>query len=138
MFGGGYDTNQDTAVAAGADTLGHAIYMVDPLTGARLWWASSSGSPTLTLSKMTFSIPADLTLIDTDGDGSIDRIYGVDMGGQVWRIDLGKLLKTDTNGAGTAGYVFADVGCTGGLPATDRPTCAATTEQNRRKFFYPP
>jgi type IV pilus assembly protein PilY1 len=134
VFSGGYDTNQDNAIPAGTDSVGNAIYLVDPLSGKRIWWAGGSASATLTLSKMKYSIPSDPILIDTNGDGKVDRLYVGDMGGQLWRIDLGKDLSQDSNG-GTAGFVFADVGCTGGSRASD---CTATTEQNRRKFFYPP
>ncbi|MGE5242162.1 MAG: pilus assembly protein [Bacteroidota bacterium] len=142
IFGGGYDTNQDTAVAPGADSTGNAIYIVDPYTGARIWWASSDTTATLVLNKMNYSIPSELTLTDSNADGWIDRIYVGDTGGQLWRIDLGDQLDTNANG-GSAGYVFADVGC-GSSGTTVRvhdtsggcPT--GTTNQDRRKFFYPP
>jgi type IV pilus assembly protein PilY1 len=133
VFAGGYDTNQDNAIPATTDTIGNAIYVVDPLTGSRIWWASNSGA-TLNLSKMKYSIPSDVALVDTDGDGSSDRLYVGDTGGQLWRIDFGDQLANGTNG-GTNGYVFADVGCTGGTRGDD---CASTAAQYKRKFFYPP
>jgi type IV pilus assembly protein PilY1 len=136
MFAGGYDPHQDIAIPAGPDSIGNAIYMVDPFTGARIWWAGPSGSgATMSLTQMKYSIPSDLMLVDTDGDGNRDRIYVGDTGGQLWRIDLGKNLALNTNGAGTVGYVFADVGCAGGTRTDD---CTATSAQNRRKFLYPP
>ena len=33
-----YDTNQDTVTVGTDDSIGRAIYMIDPLTGARIWW----------------------------------------------------------------------------------------------------
>jgi type IV pilus assembly protein PilY1 len=136
MFAGGYDPHQDTAVPAGPDSMGNAIYMVNPLTGARIWWAGLTGSgATLQLAQMKYSIPSDLTLVDTDGDGTRDRLYVGDTGGQIWRIDLAKNLAQDSNGTGTAGYVFADIGCSSGSRTND---CAATAAQHRRKFLYPP
>jgi type IV pilus assembly protein PilY1 len=147
IFGGGYSTNQDTAdsltsISSGVDTIGNAIYIVDPYTGARIWWASSDTSATLVLPKMNFSIPSELTVTDTNGDGWTDRIYVGDTGGQIWRIDISDQLDTDTNGS-SAGYVFADVGC-GSTGTTTRVHDTAgncptgTTNQARRKFFFPP
>lgn len=151
LFGGGYDTNQDNNAAPGADSVGNAIYMVDPLTGQRLWWASkASGSGAyLSLPKMNFSIPSDLQLLDTDGDGSTDRIYVGDMGGQIWRIDLHHQLDPGTSGGNTKGYVFADVGCAAEAENASTIGAAyvhdsngdcpsAATKQGRRRFFYPP
>ena len=136
LFGGGYDTNQDNGIPAGTDSMGDAIFIVDPLTGSRLWWASSDSTANLVLSNMQYSIPSDLAVLDTDGDGRMDRIYVGDTGGQIWRIDLATNIATGTNGS-TAGYVFADISCTGSTRAAS-PPCSATTNQNRRKFFYPP
>lgn len=134
MFAGGYDPNQDNAIPAGTDAMGNAIYMVDLRTGSRIWWASSDTTATLVLPQMKYSIPSDLSFVDTNSDGSVDRIYVGDTGGQVWRIDLGDLIDTNSNG-GSAGYVFADLGCSGGSRTDD---CAATAIQHRRKFFNPP
>lgn len=141
IFGGGYDTNQDNAIPAGTDAMGNAIYIVDPITGSRLWWASSaatSGTGALNLPKMKFSIPSDLNLIDSDGNGTIDRMYVGDTGGQLWRFDLGTVPKADDSG-GPKAYVFADLGCGSGSVHDSSGACpSATTAQDRRKFFYPP
>ena len=139
IFAGGYDPNQDTAVfPASSDAMGAAIYILDPLTGERLWWASggadSAGvSPTLTIPGMVFSIPADLALADTNSDGAIDRVFVGDIVGQLWRIDLSPTIKKDTN-AGSVGYKLADLGCTAGT----RADCTGTPPQDRRRFHYPP
>lgn len=37
---------------------------------------------------MTYPIPSDISLMDSDGDGATDRLYVGDTGGQLWRIDL--------------------------------------------------
>lgn len=139
IFGGGYDTNQDNSIAPGADTVGNAIYIADPLTGERLWWASNTTSSDsdraqLELANMKYSIPSEITLIDANGDGNMDRLYVGDTSGQLWRIDLGNQINKNSNG-GSDGYVFADVGCDGGARSLD---CSATSNQKRRKFFYPP
>jgi type IV pilus assembly protein PilY1 len=147
IFGGGYDANEDDVIPVQATVpatgkIGNAIYIADPANGTRLWWASdgadsAGNAPSLTLPKMKFSIPSDLALMDANGDGEVDRIYVGDTGGQLWRIDLGDTLKSNNNG-GTVGYVFADVGCEGGNVSTDRPNCATTANDKRRKFFYGP
>jgi type IV pilus assembly protein PilY1 len=145
IFGAGYDTRLDTSIDnstwASADGMGNAIFIVDPITGARIWWASASSSGAdLELANMKYAIPSDIATLDSDADGAVDRLYVGDTRGQLWRIDLGDQIDpagssvTARNG-GSSGYVFADVGCTGGSRATD---CSATTKQDRRKFFYPP
>jgi len=141
IFGGGYDTNQDDDATPYTDTVGNAIYIVDPFTGARIWWASNDTGASLLLDKMEFSIPSEVTAIDTNGDKSVDRLYVGDTGGQLWRIDLGDQIG-GTGTGGSSGYVFADAGCDSGATqrvhdaAGDCPTGA--TAQGRRKFFYPP
>ena len=88
LFGGGYDTNQDTETA-GADSTGRAIYMVDASTGARVWWAGGSGSgANLISADMEYSIPATVASGDINSDGYTDFIFAVDISGQVWRFDL--------------------------------------------------
>jgi len=135
LFGGGYDTNQDNGIPAGTDSMGYAIFMADPFTGSRLWWASSDSGANLPLSDMQYSIPSDLTIIDTDGDGRVDRLYVGDTGGQLWRVDLAANIATGTNGS-TAGYVFADAVCARSV--SNVRDCSSVNNQGRRKFFYPP
>lgn len=141
ILGGGYDANQDND-NPGMDSVGNAIYIVDPFTGQRIWWAGSDSGANLVLNKMNFSIPSEVTGIDTNGDKSVDRLYVGDTGGQIWRIDLGDQIG-DSGDGGSKGYVFADVGCDS-TSSTSRVHDAAgacpagTTDQGRRKFFYPP
>ncbi len=92
IFGGGYDTNQDpddnsAATTSGlSDTVGSTIYIVDALTGNKIWSASDNIAGVS--ADMTYSIPSDLRIIDVNGDTFADRIYVGDMGGQVWRFDI--------------------------------------------------
>lgn len=85
FIGGGYDSNQDNDVP-GTDTQGRAVYVVDILDGSliRRFSVSDSG-----YSGMTYSIPSDIARIDIDGNGKIDRLYVGDMGGRMWRFDIG-------------------------------------------------
>jgi type IV pilus assembly protein PilY1 len=130
IFGGGYDDDvQDGADTATDDAIGRALFMVDAATGDKVWQAGPAGSsngsnPNLVLSAMTNSIPADVNVIDTDGDGYKDRIYVGDMRGQIWRFDI----DNDNNSG-------ADDLVTGGVIA--RLSTNASTAHNRR-FFYTP
>lgn len=141
IFGGGYDPSQDDVIPTGEDGMGITIYIVDPDTGARIWWASKTGSGAdFTHDNLKYSVASDLALVDTNRDGATDRIYVGDTRGQIWRFDLGDQIDASGSTAaqrngGTSGYVFADVGCEGGSRAAN---CSATTNQNRRKFFYRP
>lgn len=130
IFGGGYDDDvQDGADTATDDTMGRALFMIEAATGNKIWQAGPAGSsngsdPNLVLSDMTNSIPADVNVIDTDGDGYKDRIYVGDMRGQIWRFDI----DNDNNSG-------ADDLVTGGVIA--RLSTNASAAHNRR-FFYTP
>ncbi len=125
FFAGGYDTGQDVPGPSVTDGMGRAIYMVDAVTGARLWWAANATSwpgASLPLADMTHSIPSDLRVIDVNGDGYVDRIYVGDMGSRVWRFDI----ANDNSGAAD----FAS----GGVIANFAGADAA----GNRRFYYPP
>lgn len=127
IFGAGYDSNQDNHPPTAGDTMGRGIYVVDALTGALLWRAGSGGAATqcsanpCLLSSMTSSIPGDITLVDRDFDGKIDRLYAGDTGGNLWRVDL----QTDSTGAIDTWKAY-QLAALGGSGAT------------KRKFFFPP
>ncbi|UCD71557.1 MAG: hypothetical protein JSW70_00800 [Syntrophobacterales bacterium] len=108
FIGGGYDENQDSGPDAREDSHGRAVYIVDAITGNLVWKYSHAENPL-----MAHSIPSDIARVDTTGDGYIDRLYVGDMGGRMWRFDIG------TPGNWTSKIVFDSV---------DR----------RRKIFYPP
>ncbi len=134
IFGGGYDTNQDSNETAEADSEGRAIYIVNAETGAKIWQAGPPGSnngsdPDLVLTEMTNSIPADITVIDGNGDGYADRIYAADMRAQLWRIDLNNENSGSANLAKDAndddmGGVIAKLG--------------GSESENNRRFYYAP
>ena len=126
VFAGGYDIDQDSNTTRTADDIGRAVYMVDALTGKRLWWAGGTGSGAdLELAFMDFSIPGKLTAVDVRQDGYLDRMYFGDMGGQLWRIDIlpGK-QASDSFAAITSGQRIADL--------------ADNTSTGNRRFFYSP
>ncbi|MDD2767325.1 MAG: PilC/PilY family type IV pilus protein [Methylococcus sp.] len=112
IFGGGYSTNKDASSTDNAkngatgtdDTQGNAIYIVDAKTGALVWKAVQSGGAggsgtVYQHSGLLDSIPSKVAAIDTDDNGSVDRLYVGDTGGVLWRADLGYV-----NESGTAVY----------------------------------
>ena len=124
VFGGGYDSSQDNDPYS-VDGSGNNITIIDALSGALLWQASSDNS-NLNLPKMVNSIPGDVRVLDLNNDGYADRFYASDTGGRVWRIDI-----TNGNTANTlaAGGVLAELGAAG----MGAPTLADT-----RRFYYAP
>lgn len=100
VLGGGYDASQDgppgepvdhPAARAKTDASGNAIYILDSVTGALLWHGGKDGRDkdfNAAGRSMDYSIPADVKVVDLDGDDFADRMYAADMGGQVWRFDI--------------------------------------------------
>lgn len=86
FFAGGYDKNKDYKSPNGPDSKGRAIYVVHAVTGELIWAATND-----THTELVDSIPSDVTIGDTDGDGLIDRILVGDSGGNVWRADTNGL-----------------------------------------------
>jgi type IV pilus assembly protein PilY1 len=128
VVGGGYDASQDAA-ASSMDANGNSIFILDTLTGDLLWQASSdSGDQRFSTGQwgMDYSIPADVRVIDLNGDGFGDRMYAADMGGQVWRFDI---RNGNPASSLVAGGVIAQLGAAG----TSAPTLAET-----RRFYYAP
>ena len=128
IMGGGYDTAQDSSNGAwvALDTVGNQIFMVDAVSGNRLWYASNGTSGDLDLDDMDHSIPADVRVIDITGDGLADRMYAADMGGRIWRFDV---FNGEPAATLVAGGVFASLG---NAHESTHPT--STT----RKFYNAP
>jgi type IV pilus assembly protein PilY1 len=113
FIGGGYDENQDNETITAADSKGRAIYAFDALTGSEIWRYSYAQN-----AEMTYSIPSDISRIDTNSDGKTDRLYVGDMGGRVWRFDV-----VDPNPANWTGKIIFK---------------SNTGSGDQRKIFYPP
>ena len=123
FFAGGYDADQDDATTRTVDDVGRALYMVDAITGERLWWAGPEGSgANLKLTEMKYSIPASPKVIDINGDGLADQVYVGDMGGQIWRFDI-------NNGSASVEDL-----ATGGRIAN----FAGSDEASARRFYHTP
>jgi type IV pilus assembly protein PilY1 len=125
VFAGGYDEAQDSAF--GGVGLGNAIYVIDPSDGSRLFWVSSvdhGDSQGVVVPDMTYPIPSEVAMYDTDADGTTDRLYVGDTGGQIWRVDFAPDLS------GSPG-IKAVVGKFATVSDPANPA-------DHRKFFYPP
>ena len=114
FIGGGYDENQDKKSVTTDDKRGRAVYVVDILTGEQIWRWDYGRDP-----NMKYSIPSDISRVDTNGDGFIDRLYVGDMGGRMWRFDI---KDPDTN-AWSGKIVF---------------NTNIETATGKKKIFYPP
>jgi type IV pilus assembly protein PilY1 len=108
FVGGGYDDGQDNAIPP-ADLKGRAVYVIDVLDGSLIKRFSHAE-----ISGMTYSFPSDIMRIDTTDDLKIDRLYVGDMGGRMWRFDIG-----DPNPASWTGKIVF-------------------TGASGTKIFYPP
>ena len=119
VFAAGYNGGRDAAnarigkdLARGSKNLlgsddgrGNAIYMVDAQTGELIWKARqgafseaapyNTGSRTFQHPLLVDSIAADVTAVDSNGDGLLDRLYAVDTGGRLWRADFASVQRGD-------------------------------------------
>jgi len=68
MFGGGYDADVVDDTVKPTEASGNAVYMVDE-NGTLVWSIDDTDHP-----DMVYSIPSDLTIIDSDKNGSADQI----------------------------------------------------------------
>jgi type IV pilus assembly protein PilY1 len=118
IFAGGYDTKQDTNLTRTEDTIGRAIFIVDAVTGEKIWSASPD-----TFAQMKYSIPSNVKAIDVNSDRIADQIYVGDMGGQVWRFDIDNEQSTNS-GIVVHGGVIASL--------------SGTTAQDNRRFYHAP
>lgn len=129
VFGGGYDVSKDSrGDVAGDDTEGRGIYIVDAVTGAKVWSVTPAASTFLNMqaSSLNRSIPAQVTVLDSNGDGLSDRIYAADTGGNIWRIDLS---------GNTRPTAAQDKWLITRLAALN--TSASDGHAGDRRFFYP-
>jgi type IV pilus assembly protein PilY1 len=104
MFGGGYDPQQDThplPALTTSDSIGRALFVVEGSTGALVKRFSDSAGDFLNAATgIQWSIPSDLTVLNTDFDAEnlMDRIVVGDVGGNLWRFDIGATDATTWKG----------------------------------------
>ncbi len=131
IFGGGYDPDKD--IGHDDSDEGNAIFIANALTGDLVWkvtYGAATGSVSSTEynhSGMIDAIPSDLSAVDTNADGNIDRVYVGDTGGTVWRLDL---LEGNTD---VRSNWFASE-----LANLGREDASPVTNANDRRFFHRP
>jgi type IV pilus assembly protein PilY1 len=122
IFGAGYDPTAEDPDPRSSDmsirTMGRGIFVVDASTGNVV----KHIRPT----NMDYAIPSDITLVDFDGDGFLDRMYFGDTGGQVWRIDT--TLVKDPDSWTVSRIASLGLG----------PDSGVSGSTNDRKFLFPP
>ncbi|MGK0171305.1 MAG: type IV pilus assembly protein PilY1, partial [Gammaproteobacteria bacterium] len=86
------------------DDEGRALFIVNALDGTLVWKAANVGgsgyntvTKTLSHSDLNDSVPSEVSAVDTNGDGLLDRVYFGDTGGVLWRSDLAGLTDHDSN-----------------------------------------
>ena len=79
IVGGGYssceDTNSTSPACSGRK--GSAVFVINADTGALVKMLTTEGS-----------VPADVSLVDANQDGSVDHAYAVDTAGNIYRADF--------------------------------------------------
>lgn len=127
VFGGGYDTVHDQpSMPILPDGEGAGIHMVDLHSGNELWRAALGGTAQFKHLLMTRAFPSRIRVLDLSGDGMADRMYAVDVGGQLWRFDI-------DNGNAANSLVTGGVLARLGAEGLVLPSAADT-----RRFFAAP
>ncbi len=96
-------------------------------SGSRIWGVVKGGSTDYTSTPAThagmdFSFAADITTLDVDGNGYVDRLYTTDVGGNLWRFDVGSTTVSDWK----AYKIFST-----------NPVPGASTDTGRKMFYRP-
>lgn len=91
IMGAGYDPAAEDAEPQGAASMGRGIMVIDANNGQLLWQAGPSptgASYNHSVPAMTRSVAAEIAVLDRDFDGYADRLYAVDTGANIWRVDI--------------------------------------------------
>ncbi|WP_349571558.1 pilus assembly protein [Azotobacter salinestris] len=102
IMGAGYAPEQDADPVESDDSMGRGVLILDAVTGKVVWAALAdcsgvdlaSDGVCVSTGAPTDAVAADVTLVDRNSDGYVDRVYAADVGGNIWRVDL------DPNGFG--------------------------------------
>jgi len=113
MFAGGYDPDtQDPPDGRPRpyldDKVGTGVYVLDALSGQRLWRAGPDAGADLAIASLTAAIPGDLAPLDLNGDGYVDTAYFADLRGRIWRLDFDPAAADVASLA--SGGILADLG----------------------------
>ena len=124
IIGGGYDSCEDAdPVTDCSSTKGNRVYLIDASNGTLLRTLGSGA--TGTGDAIARAVAADVTPVDSQGDGYAEQAYAADTGGNLYRV---KIAYSTTDGwANTQITKIAALGCD-----TANATCTPS------KFLYAP
>ncbi len=112
IVGGGYssceDSNASSPTCSGRK--GSAMFVINADTGALIKSFTTEGS-----------VPADVSLVDANGDGSVDHAYVVDTAGNIYRADFSTTAGVP---AASAAWAMRKVAYTSGRKFLFRPAVA--------------
>jgi type IV pilus assembly protein PilY1 len=120
VLGAGYDPTEEDKDNQGVlnvvrnPTMGRGVFVLDAADGHPIKLLQPAD-------QKKYSFPGDVTLLDTDGDGCVDRVYAVDTGANIHRFDIG-----DVNPSNWKTYKVAKLGDVDNNGGSDD-----------RKFLYP-
>lgn len=104
FVGAGYDNSSEDQEPAPSSTKGRGVYAIEIATlvngvpsfsssGRKVWGYTAAEN-----SALTRSIPSQLSALDANGNGYVDRLYAGDAGAGVWRFDVGGRLTSSWSG----------------------------------------
>jgi len=94
IMGAGYDAVHEDTMPQGSVNKGRGVMVINATNGNVLWqvgFAPAGATVNVTqdgTDGMNYSVAADMMVIDRDFDGYIDRVYAVDTGANIWRLDI--------------------------------------------------
>lgn len=126
VFGGGYDptTEDKPAGSLVTPTMGRGVYVVEAESGELIQFLNPA---TISTAPKAHSFPADVTILDLNGDGLVDRIYAGDTNANIFRFDTVQTVTDVTSSTYWRRYHIAKVG-----------DVDANGGANARKFLFAP
>lgn len=94
IISGGYDSQYDDPSYRDTAAKGAGLYIVDALTGTKIWAAGQDGE---NVANMNYSFVSAARPYDTDADGTLDLFYAMDIMGQIFRCDIADLPSGATS-----------------------------------------
>ena len=134
VFANGYrpinDLDQRSSTADHSDK--GAIYIADDASGDILYKFDVDDH-----SEMVWSIPSDVFVVDKDLDGDADVIFTGDLGGNLWRVDIG-ITRNESGVVATARPSLSLAARLADRPTSQTDPTALTAVGGDRRFFHSP
>jgi type IV pilus assembly protein PilY1 len=131
IVGGGYDTceDSDSATPSCSSPKGAAVYILDADTGSLLktFTTTAAAAAEPNGPAVGRSVVADVTMVDTNGDGVVDYAYAADTGGSLYRIDFPS-AATSASDWKMSRVAYTNI----------TPSYTGATSNSYRKFLFAP